>query len=147
MKLTARAALQIQKPVEEVFEAIVAPEHITRFFIAKTTGRMETGSELSWEFGDFPGKFPVHVIEVVNQKSISFVWDPETKVHIKLEPQQDNSTVLHITEGDKPLSPENLDWLADNSFGWGNFLDCLKAYLEYGIQLRTGAFDYRKEGE
>lgn len=144
MKLIAKASLQIQKPVVEVFEAIVDPKHITQFFISKSSGRMETGGELTWEFGDFPGKFPVHVIEVVNQKSVSFVWDADTVVHIKLEAQADNSTVVHITEGEKSLNEENLNWLVDNSFGWGNFLDCLKAYLEYGINLRKGAFDYRK---
>jgi hypothetical protein len=26
--------------------------------------------------------------------------------------------------------------------GWANFLACMKAYLEYGINLRTGAFDF-----
>src|SRR5690606_29831878 len=144
MKLTAKASLQIQKPIEKVFEAIVDPNHITQYFISKSSGRMETGMELTWEFGDFPGEFPVHVIEVVNQKSISFVWDVETVVRINLESLPDTSTVVRITEGEKPLSVENLTWLTDNSFGWGNFLDCLKAYLEYGINLRKGAFDYRK---
>ncbi len=28
--------------------------------------------------------------------------------------------------------------LIENSGGWSNFLACLKAYLEYGIQLRKG---------
>ena len=28
--------------------------------------------------------------------------------------------------------------------GWANFLACLKAYLEYGINLRKGAFDFMK---
>lgn len=29
-----------------------------------------------------------------------------------------------------------------NTEGWANFLACLKAYLEYGINLRKGAFDF-----
>jgi len=33
MKLTAQATLQIQKPVSEVFEAIVNPVHLTQYFI------------------------------------------------------------------------------------------------------------------
>lgn len=144
MKLTAKATLQIQKPIEEVFEAIVNPEHITKYFISESSGRIETGKELIWEFGDFPGKFPVKVQQVQPNKSISFVWDKATVVNITLEEQPDKSTVVKVTEGDKELSQKNLDWLAGNSFGWGNFLDCLKAYLEYGINLRKGAFDYRK---
>lgn len=144
MKLTAQATLQIQKPVSEVFEAIVNPSHITKYFISESSGRMETGKELIWEFGDFPGKFPVKVTDVQIDQSISFIWDEETLVTIILEPQPDNSTVVKVTEGEKNLSEENLKWLIGNTFGWGNFLDCMKAYLEYGINLRKGAFDYMK---
>jgi len=142
MKLTAKATLQIQKPIQEVFEAIVNPDKITKYFISESSGRMETGKELTWEFGDFPGKFPVSVTEIQPNRFIAFVWDEETVVRITLEEQPDKSTVVKVTEGDKELNEKNLTWLTDNTFGWGNFLDCMKAYLEYGIQLRKGAFDY-----
>jgi uncharacterized protein YndB with AHSA1/START domain len=145
MKLTAQATLQIQKPISEVFEAIVNPVHLTQYFISESSGRMEAGKELAWEFGDFPGKFPVKVTEVQANKAISFVWDEETLVNITLEAQPDNSTVVKVTEGEKDLNEENLKWLIGNTFGWGNFLDCMKAYLEYGINLRKGAFDYMKK--
>lgn len=144
MKLAAQATLQIQKPVSEVFEAIVNPSHITKYFISESSGRMETGKELIWEFGDFPGKFPVKVIEVQTNQLISFVWDEETLVTIILESHSENSTVVKVTEGEKDLNEENLKWVIGNTFGWGNFLDCMKAYLEYGINLRKGAFDYMK---
>lgn len=144
MKLTAQATLQIQKTVSEVFEAIVNPVHITKYFISESSGRMEPDKELIWEFGEFPGKFPVKITEVQTNQSVSFVWDEETIVKITLESQPDNSTVVKVTEGEKDLSEENLKWLISNTFGWGNFLDCMKAYLEYGINLRKGAFDYMK---
>lgn len=145
MKLTARVSLQIQKPVEEVFEAIVNPEIMTKYFISESSGRMETGKELFWEFGDFPGKFQVKVTEVQSNSMVSFVWDEETIVRIILEEQTDKSTVVTITEGEKELSEKNLEWLIGNTFGWGNFLDCMKACLEYGINLRKGAFEYMKK--
>ena len=144
MKLTAKATLQIQKPVDEVFDAIVNPEHITKYFISRSSGPMETGKKLTWEFGDFSGGFPVNIREVQSNRFVSFVWDQETVVDIAFEAQPDNSTVVKITEGEKELNEQNLKWLTDNTFGWGNFLDCLKAYLEYGINLRKGAFDYMK---
>ena len=145
MKLTAKASLQIQKPIEVVFDAIVNPKKITKYFISESSGPMEAGKEVLWEFEDFPGKFPVKIKDIQPVKSISFEWDKETLVKITLEEQPDNSTVVKITEGAKELSQKNLDWLADNSFGWGNFLDCMKAYLEYGINLRKGAFDFMKQ--
>lgn len=145
MKLSAQATLQIQKPVQQVFDAIVNDEHITQYFLSKSSGKLESGKTITWEFGEFPGAFPVKVINVQEHQFISFVWDEETTVHISLEKQADNSTVVKIKEGEKDLSEQNLQWLTDNTFGWGNFLDCLKAYLEYGIQLRKGAFDFMKK--
>jgi len=41
-------------------------------------------------------------------------------------------------ENDEP----GIYWLKGNTEGWANFLACLKAYLEYGINLRQGAFDF-----
>lgn len=38
-----------------------------------------------------------------------------------------------------------IKWLSGNSFGWSNFLACLKAYLEYNINLRKGAFEFMKK--
>lgn len=144
MKLTAKASIQIQKPLNDVFEAIVNPEIMTQYFIAKSSGRMEAGKEVEWEFGDFPGKFPVKVQEIKANQSISFIWDEDTAVNMVLKEQPDKSTVVKVTEGEKELNEENLKWLTDNTFGWTNFLDCMKAYLEYGIQLRKGAFEYMK---
>ena len=144
MKLTARATLQIQKQHEEVFEAIVNPEHMTQYFISESSGRMETGKDIVWKFPEFDDKYPVTQVDVSSHDSVSFVWDQETVVRISLEAQADNSTVVRITEGEKVLNDENLKWTIGNTEGWANFLACLKAYLEYGVQLRTGAFDFMR---
>jgi len=87
----------------------------------------------------------VEVKDVKAPQVVRFVWDQDTVVEIAFDAQDDQSTVVRITEGEKELSEENLEWLIGNTFGWGNFLDCLKAYLEYGINLRKGAFNYLKQ--
>ncbi len=38
-----------------------------------------------------------------------------------------------------------LQWFGGNTEGWANFLACLKAYLEFGINLRKGGFDFMKK--
>ena len=43
MKLTAKATIQIQKPKNEVFDAIVNPNKMNQYFIASSTGAIETG--------------------------------------------------------------------------------------------------------
>ena len=146
MRLESNATIQIQKPVEEVFEGIVNPEKMTKYFISESNGRLETGKDVIWKFPEFNDKFPVKEIKIETNRSISFVWDPETVVKITLEKLPDNSTIVRVNENGKELNEDNLKWALDNSGGWANFLACMKAYLEYGIQLRKGAFDFmRKE--
>lgn len=144
--LTAKATIQIQKPVEEVFEGIVDPEKMTNYFISESSGRMETGAELTWKFPEFPDVFPVKVNKAEANRLVSFTWDEETTVNIVLEAQPDQSTVVKVTEGAKAFNEENLKWAIGNTEGWANFLACMKAYLEYGIQLRKGAFNFMRNG-
>jgi hypothetical protein len=52
-----------------------------------------------------------------------------------------NETFVTITEGTKDNTDAGINWLRRNTEGWANFLACLKAWLEYGINLIKGAFD------
>src|SRR6478735_839912 len=108
MNLIAKATIQIQKPIEEVFEGIVNPEKMTHYFISESNGRMETGKELIWKFPEFPIEVPLKDIKVEINRSVSFVWDPETVVTIVLEEQTDKSTVVKVTEGEKKYNEDNL---------------------------------------
>lgn len=145
MKLVAKASIQIQKPIKEVFEGIVNPEKMTNYFISESTGKMETGKELTWKFPEFDQRFPIKNITTKINSSVSFVWDLATIVTIALEAQPDKSTVVKVTEDGKEFNEENLKWAIGNTEGWANFLACMKAYLEYGIHLRKGAFDFMRE--
>jgi len=53
--------------------------------------------------------------------------------------------VVRVKESGKEHNEDNLKWALENSGGWANFLACMKAYLEYGIQLRKGAFDFMRK--
>lgn len=147
MRLESNATLQIQKPLEEVFEGIVNPAKMIKYFISESSGRMESGKEVLWKFPEFADKFPVKEIKIEVNRSISFVWDPETVVYITLEKLPDESTLVRVNESGKELNEDNLKWVLENTEGWANFLACMKAYLEYGIQLRKGAFDFMRKKE
>ncbi len=146
--LEIKTALQILKPVNEVFEAIVDPLKMSNYFISKSSGRMEEGSELKWRFPEFDMEFPVRVGKIESNKYISFFWDMdriELKVEISLTPKANNSTLVNITEKSREDDDAGIKWLMGNTEGWANFLACLKAYLEYGINLRKGGFDFISE--
>jgi len=144
MKLISKASLQIQKPVNEVFDGIVNPSKMTKYFISESTGKLEEGKELLWKFPEFPDRYPITDIKIQDNSSISFIWDPQTVVSISLESLTDNSTLVKVTEDGKYCTEKNLKWLVENTGGWANFLACLKAYLEYGVQLRVGAYEFMR---
>jgi uncharacterized protein YndB with AHSA1/START domain len=62
----SRSAGRIAKPVAEVFEAVADPTKLSGYFTTGgAQGRLETGATVTWDFHDFPGAFPVEVVEVV----------------------------------------------------------------------------------
>ena len=148
--LEINTRIQISKPGNNVFEAIVDPDHMTGYFIAESSGRLSEGLQIIWKFPEFDFEFPIRVGKIELDSYISFFWEIdgiELKVEIKLEQAKDHSTVVTITEKSRINDEAGIKWLKSNTEGWANFLACLKAYLEYGINLRKGAFDFMaKEG-
>jgi len=144
-RLEIKAGLKILKPAHEVFEAIVDPKKMSGYFISSSSGRMESGKTLIWQFPEFDMQFPVRVQKVEAPDYISYYWDDldgtETNVEFNLKGLDDQSTFVSITEKSRENDEKGIEWMRRNTEGWANFLACLKAYLEYGINLRKGAFD------
>lgn len=146
--LSAKASIQIQKPIEQVFEAIINPMQMNHYFIEHGSGRLQTGTTIQWKFPEFDGQFPVTGKQIRHNEYISFDWSGGSEgmlVEIHLETYPNNSTVVRITEQQMPVSESGIQQAIGQTEGWANFLACLKAYLEYGINLRTGAFDFMKK--
>ena len=145
--LEIKVAIQILKPAHEVFEAIVDPKKMSRYFISESSGRMEEGKEIRWRFPEFDAEFTIRVGKMEKNKYISYHWDVDGKdllVEMTLTPRDGDATVVTVTEKSMDNDEAGIKWLMGNTEGWANFLACLKAYLEYGINLRKEAFDFRK---
>lgn len=145
--LTAQATIQIGKSTREVYQAITNPDIMRHYFIAEGSGPLETGATVTWNFPEFPEKFPVFVKEARPYDYIAFDWsngEPGQLVEILLTPAGDTATVVKVTERAMEPTPEGIKKMRGQTEGWANFLACMKAYLEYGIHLRKGAFDYIK---
>ncbi|WP_143305507.1 SRPBCC domain-containing protein [Chitinophaga vietnamensis] len=147
--LTIKAAIQVSKPAATVFEGIVDPAQLSNYFISEGSGRMESGKEVSWKFPEFDERFTIKVLKTEPASLVSFLWGgPEgkqTQVDISLEQQPGNSTLVRVTEGAAENNEAGIKWLMGNTEGWANFLACLKAWLEYDINLRKGAFDFMRK--
>lgn len=118
------------------------------YFIASSTGRLEEGEVVEWNFPEFPDKFPVTGKTITPDKYISFDWSGGVEgilVEIFLEAQTDGSTVVKVVEYAAEYKEEGIRWVIGQTEGWANFLACMKAWLDHGIHLRKGAFDFVKQ--
>ena len=140
-RIKTKVKMGILKPASEVFEAIVDPDKMNKYFITTSTGRMESGKTLNWSWEDYDVSHEVKVQNVEKDKLVSFTWEGsgvECLVVITLEPKGENQTLIKITESDWPADFKGAAKCMGQVEGWTNFLCCLKAYLEYGVNLRVG---------
>ncbi|MBZ9731496.1 SRPBCC domain-containing protein [Salegentibacter sp. JZCK2] len=147
--LEIKTALQIAKPKAEVYNAIIDPEQMKHYFISEGSGMMDEGKTVSWKFPEFDEYVPVKVLKLIPNKLISFEWEgaagQNLKVEISLAEMPGRTTLVKVTEGKMAADDMGIQWFGGNTEGWANFLACLKAYLEHGINLRKGGFDFMKE--
>lgn len=160
MDLKFRVAARIGKPVHDVFEAVADPGQLSRYF---TTGgasaRLEQGRVVEWEFADYPGAFPVEVVELVPDEKIVLRWDAaegeqpialneeiktapyKTEVTMRFTPlDEGRRTLVEIWEEGWREDQDGLDASYGNCQGWAQMLAALKAWIEHGISLREGMY-------
>lgn len=147
MELKFTVAGRIAKPVEDVFEAVVSPDRLSKYFTTGgAKGRLETGGEVTWDFHDFPGAFPVLVQEVVLNRKIVLQWETDKKtatwttVTMEFNSLEDGRTLVRISEFGWPETDAGLTSCFGNYEGWTGMLCAMKAWLEHGINLRDGFY-------
>ena len=120
---------------------------MSNYFISKSSGRLKEGKKIIWKFPEFDMEFTIRVGKIETDKYISYyctIDEIELIVEMTLTPKDSDKTIVTITEKKRNNDEAGIHWLKGNTEGWANFLVCLKAYLEYGINLRKGAFDFLK---
>jgi uncharacterized protein YndB with AHSA1/START domain len=160
MELKFRVAARIAKPVHEVFEAVADPAQLSHYFTTGgAQGRLETGATVTWDFHDYPGAFPVHVIEVVPDQRIVLRWkanegeapnvegagekqpvDYETTITMTFKGLEDGRTLVEVAEEGWRENQGALQASYGNCQGWTGMLLALKVWLEHGINLREGLY-------
>ncbi|HRO67316.1 MAG TPA: SRPBCC domain-containing protein [Pseudobdellovibrionaceae bacterium] len=150
MELKSEAQGRIRKPLAEVYDAVYNPKKLSGYFVtAGAGGPMDEGRKVMWEFADFPGAFPVFVKKNVKNEKIVFEWEANdgaggagymTTVQIDFSAVDSGTTLVKISETGWREDRGGLKGSIGNSQGWMQMLCCLKAYAEYGINLREGFF-------
>lgn len=157
MDLKFQIQTKIQKPVEEVFDAVYNPDKLSGYFTnGGASAPLEEGTTVQWAFADNPGQepvpFPVKVVQVIPNRLIVLEWqgavDHDTRVEMNFESADDNrSTIVRISETGWRENQDDLDRSYMNCYGWSQMASALKAYTEYNINLRLGAYEglYKNE--
>ena len=161
MELKFRVAARIAKPVHEVFEAVADPKQLSEYFTTGgAQGRLETGATVTWDFHDFPGAFPVEVVEVVPDEKIVLRWEAsdgearnlpdvddtahasgyQTTVTMNFSALDDGRTLVEIAERGWRETASGLEASYGNCQGWTQMQCAMKAWLEHGINLREGMY-------
>lgn len=137
---------KIQRPVTEVFDAIVNDSTICNYFTDKTSGPLLEGQRIIWTW-DAWGDFAVIVKRIVENELIHLELDSQewkktkdraykVEVFLEMEPLDDGSTMLSISEQGWLTDESGLKGSHDNCSGWTHMAMCLKAFVEHGIDLR-----------
>jgi uncharacterized protein YndB with AHSA1/START domain len=143
MSFQAKASIRIGKPVAEVFDAIVNPEKMCNYFISSASGPMVEGATLSWAWGDVGAEGTVLVEKIEQNSRIVFKWPAtgnNSTVEINVEALEDGGTKISAVEsGNWQFDLASVEAACGQTGGWMHMFLCMKAYLEYGINLRKGA--------
>jgi uncharacterized protein YndB with AHSA1/START domain len=142
MELKFQVQLKIRKPVAEVFDAVVNPRKLSGYFLQEAGGPLVEGATVKWKFAEVAEAFDVVVRRVVKNERIVFEWPAaggySTKVEMVFKPLDAADTMVQISEQGWPEDAKNLQASYGNAGGWMHMMACMKAYLEYGINLRAG---------
>jgi uncharacterized protein YndB with AHSA1/START domain len=134
-----KAEMLIRRPVDEVFQAFVDPAITTKFWFTKSSGNLETGKDVKWEWAMYGVSANVHVIEVEENQRILIEWEEPygyTPVEWIFSPRGTNSTFLSITNTGFQGTPDDIVKQAIDAMGGFTIVLCgLKALLEHNIEL------------
>lgn len=143
MELKFQVQLKIRKPVAEVFDAVVDPKQLSGYFVKTASGPLREGTTVKWSFPELPEQFDVVVRQVIPNDRIVLEWDAaeggyRTTVEMAFKRLDDGDTMVSIGESGWRATPAGQKASYDNAGGWMHMMACMKAYLEYGINLRAG---------
>jgi len=134
---TIETQMLIRRPVSIVFQAFINPEITTNFWFTKSSGPLEIGKTIQWEWEMYGVSATVLVKEITKNKSIKIEWgEPTTTVDFEFTDLANDTTYVVIKNyGFEETGEELIQAIIDNTGGFTTVLDGLKAYLEHNIKL------------
>ncbi len=128
----------VRRPVAEVFEAFVNPDITTKFWFTGSSGRLETGKNVRWDWDMYSISVPVTVKSVESDKRILFDWpgrNAPASVELLFTPHKEGTFVSVTSEGFAGNGDELVMQAMDAVQGFTLVLAGLKALLEHNVRL------------
>lgn len=131
-----KAEMLIRTPVEEVFEAFINPEITTKFWFTKSSGRLESGKQIRWDWEMYGVGDDLFVKDIEQNKRIRIEWSDNTETEWVFTPRTDNETFVTITNSGFTGTGDDVVNRAIDAMGGYTMVLCgLKALLEHNVVL------------
>jgi uncharacterized protein YndB with AHSA1/START domain len=133
-----QAQMLIRRPAPEVFRAFTDPSVTTKFWFTHSSGPLAAGATVTWEWAMYGASTVVTVKEMVPDRRILAVWEPESPTELEwlFLPGAGGTTLVRITEsGFDGTADEVVAKAIDAMGGFTMVLCALKALLERGVTL------------
>jgi uncharacterized protein YndB with AHSA1/START domain len=144
----AKTGMLIRKPPEEVFAAFINPDITTRFWFTGSSGPLETGKTVRWEWEMYDASTQVMPKAIEPYRRIVLEWDRysgPTSVEWKFALLQNAGTFVSVTEsGFTGAGEELFKYVNESTQGFTWVLAGLKGFLEHGVQLNFVADRFPK---
>jgi uncharacterized protein YndB with AHSA1/START domain len=144
----AKTGMLIRRPVAEVFAAFIDPAVTTKFWFTKSSGRLEVGQPVTWEWEMYGASTQVIPKVVEPNKRIVIEWDAycgRTTVEWKFAPHGALTTFVSIAESGWTSTGDDLvQHVLNSALGFTWTLAGLKAWLEHSVQLNLVADRFPK---
>ena len=94
---TVETQMLIRKPAAEVFQAFIDPAITTNFWFTKSSGPLEAGKTIQWEWEMYHVSSTVFVKEIIPNQKIVMEWgNPVTTVEYEFTSSTDDTTYVVI---------------------------------------------------
>ena len=135
--LMVECQMMVRKPILEVYQAFVDPKITTKFWFTKSSGKLEKGKTVTWEWEMYGVSDKINVVELLPNEKITLEWDnPKTTVDFEFVELSEETTYVVIKNyGFHQTGNDLIETIKNNTGGFTTVLDGLKAYLEFGIEL------------
>jgi uncharacterized protein YndB with AHSA1/START domain len=138
MKLQFSVQTRINKPLADVFDAVINPKTITGYFCEKADGPLVEGKTVRWTWSKH--EVDVQVKQIIPNSKIVIEWPAQSggtsTAEMSFSTTDDGRTMVTIFESGWPSTEEGLKASYQNCQGWQHMLSCMRAYHLHGIDLR-----------